>query len=138
MAKIRKLAYGSSREMGDKGEGIACGYLKNLGFIIEYRNYQKVWGELDIIAVKDSVIHFFEVKSVSVSHFDKNYRGKFSHPPEENVHNLKVRHIRRMVQTYLEETNRGMECEFQFHVLCVYMDNVSRRARIKWIKNIIL
>jgi hypothetical protein len=28
--------------------------------------------------------------------------------------------------------------EFYFHVLCVFMDPVRRRAQVKWIKNIIL
>jgi len=51
---------------------------------------------------------------------------------------LKIRHIRRMIETYLEETGRGLDAEFQFHVLCVFMSSQERKASVKWIQNIIL
>ena len=95
----------------------------------------KKWGEVDIIAEKDGVLHFVEVKSVTVK-----VGASFinSHSPEENVHLWKRHHIGKMVQTYLAETNRDPETEFQFHVICIYMNLETRKARIKWIKNVIL
>ncbi len=124
----------NTRITGDKGEDIACIFLKNKGFKVIGRNYRKVWGEIDIIAQKTGIVHFFEVKSIVVSdlwHAEAFYR------PEENVHGLKVRHIRRMIETYFEETG-AQDPEFQFHVLCVFMSPKERRASVKWIKNIIL
>jgi Holliday junction resolvase-like predicted endonuclease len=128
-----------NRQKGNKGEDIACKYLQNKGFTIVERNYQKAWGELDIIAEKDKYIHFFEVKSVSadLSARDES-RDSVGHRPEENVHALKSRHIRRVVATYLEETGKGLEAEFKFHVLCVFMDFRKRLSRVKWIRDIIL
>ncbi len=116
------------------GEEVACTFLKGKGFTIVDRNYQRKWGELDIIAQKDKVFHFFEVKSVTADFSDNTN----SHKPEDNVHGLKVRHIRRMVETYLADKKRGIDVEFQFHVLSVYMNEKTRRARVEWLKNVIL
>ncbi len=121
----------NSREKGNIGESVACKYIENKGYIVVLRNYQKKWGELDIIAVKDNIVHFFEVKSVTYSLSDA------SHTPEENVHGLKRSHIRMVVQSYLSETGE-IDREFQFHVICVYLNLVTRKAKVKMIENIIL
>jgi len=116
--------------IGNKGEDIASIFLGQNGFEVVVRNYRKNWGELDIVARKDNVTHFFEVKSVTSKYY--------GHRPEENVDGFKVRQIRRMISTYLSENGRGVEEEFKFHVICVYMNMESRRARVKWIKDVIL
>ena len=124
----------NTKSIGNTGENIACTYLENRGFGLLCRNYRKKWGEIDIIAIKDKVIHFFEVKSVTFN----PVLASASHKAEDNVHGFKVRQIRRMVETFLEETNRGLGAEFQFHVLCVYMNLNTRKASVKWIKNLVL
>ena len=124
-----------NRQKGDLGESIACARLIKEGFVIKARNYMKKWGEIDIIAEKDDTVHFVEVKSVMV-HKGQSFRD--SHVPEENVHPWKTLHIRRMVKTYFAEKGENGETEFQFHIFCVYIDMKARKARIKWLKNIIL
>jgi len=52
-----------SRAKGNLAEDKACNYLNENGFIIIERNFYSRFGELDIIATKDEVIHFIEVKS---------------------------------------------------------------------------
>lgn len=53
-----------SKEKGDLAEELSCKYLQNLGFeIIEKNFYAKKLGEIDIIAKKDNIYHFCEVKS---------------------------------------------------------------------------
>lgn len=53
-----------SREKGDFAEQKAISFLTKLNFtIIETNFYAKKLGEIDIIAKKDDVYHFFEVKS---------------------------------------------------------------------------
>ena len=53
-----------SKAKGDIAETLAVKHLKKLGFKIVKRNYfAKKMGEIDIIASKDSVYHFIEVKS---------------------------------------------------------------------------
>ncbi|MFA6404659.1 MAG: YraN family protein [Candidatus Paceibacterota bacterium] len=124
----------NKRAKGNIGEDIACKYLESNGFKIIERNYQKKWGELDIIALKETIIHFFEVKSV-LKKFDPTMSD--THRPEDNVDGWKMKHLRRIIETYLSEKNRNKE-EFHFHVLCVYMNSNSRKASVKWLKDIIL
>lgn len=119
---------------GNKGENIARVFLVKNGFLIIDRNYLKKWGEIDIVAKKDNVLHFFEVKTVVISVL---YNHK-DHKPEDNVHGLKKKRLRRVIETYLDEKGGGLDAEFQFHVICVYMNNSTRQASVKWLKNVIL
>ena len=132
------VVFPHKRAKGLMGEDIACIFLEKKGFRILARNYQKKWGELDIIATKDDVLDFFEVKSVTTAYAERFFDA---HRPEENVHSMKVRHIRRMIETYICEQGRGIrrrDMLFHFHVLCVYMNMETRMAHVKWIKDVIL
>lgn len=55
-----------SRAKGTIGEDKACAYLRTLGFEIVDRNVYSKFGEIDIIAMKDEVLHFIEVKSATI------------------------------------------------------------------------
>ena len=53
-----------SRAKGNAAEARAAAFLKAQGFtIVEQNYYAKKMGEIDIIAQKDNVLHFVEVKS---------------------------------------------------------------------------
>ena len=54
-----------SREKGNAAEEKACGYLRSEGFEIIDRNVYSRFGEIDIIALKNGVLHFVEVKSAN-------------------------------------------------------------------------
>ena len=123
----------TTRETGKLGEDIACKWLVKHGYLVLERNYLKKWGELDIVATKDKKLHFIEVKSVFK---DQNSMG--SHRPEENVHSLKVRRLRRTIQTYLLERGYEVDVEFLFHILTVELDGRINRAHINLLENIIL
>lgn len=124
----------TTREIGNIGEEIACKWLLQRDFLIVERNYNKKWGEIDIVASKQGIIQFFEVKSVTVRKGDKD-KGR---SPAENVHEPKVRRLRRVIQTYLLEKRLGLDAEFKFHVILVYMNSGTRRARVEFLENIIL
>lgn len=123
----------NTREKGNIGEEIACFYLKKHGFLIQERNYLKKWGEIDIIAIKDSILNFIEVKSV----VDKG-RSSNGHRPEENVHEFKQRKLRRVIQTYLNERKYGLDAEFKFHVITVRFNESTGKSHVKMLENIIL
>ena len=53
------------KQIGDLGEDVAAYYLKKNGYNILKRNFRIKGGEIDIIAVKDGVIAFTEVKTRS-------------------------------------------------------------------------
>lgn len=128
MANINK----NSREKGNDGEDIACKYLVGHGFLIQDRNYLKKWGEIDIIAVKDDITHFIEVKSVID---DGNLNG---HRPEDNVHEFKLKKLRRVIQTYLNDKKYDRDAEFKFHVITVRTEKATGKSFIRFIENIIL
>ena len=52
-----------SRAKGNLAEDKAVKFLYDNGFIIVERNFYSRFGEIDIIATKDEVLHFIEVKS---------------------------------------------------------------------------
>jgi putative endonuclease len=129
----------NSKEKGKIGEDVACRFLESKGFSVVERNYLKKWGEIDIIAKnrdKDtSELSFIEVKSVVRDFYPASF---VFHGPEENVHALKTRRLKRVIETYLTERAYGFDYPFNFHVVCVYLNVRTRRARVKWLKNVIL
>jgi putative endonuclease len=52
-----------SRVLGNIAEDKACKFLQKNGFKIVDRNFYSKFGEIDIIALKNRVLHFIEVKS---------------------------------------------------------------------------
>ncbi|MEI6093540.1 MAG: YraN family protein, partial [bacterium] len=61
-----KIFTSKTQQTGEIGEQEAVNYLINKGFNIIERNYTRKWGELDIVAKKSNVLHFIEVKSITV------------------------------------------------------------------------
>ena len=52
------------REYGIESETLATRFLEERGFVIVERNYYaRKLGEIDIVAMKEGVLHFIEVKS---------------------------------------------------------------------------
>lgn len=52
-----------SRAKGNEAEDAACGFLYDKGYTIIERNFYSRFGEVDIIALKEEVLHFVEVKA---------------------------------------------------------------------------
>lgn len=120
------------QKVGQIGEETACKFLMKKGFAIIDRNYRKKWGEIDIIAEKDRVLHFVEVKSVSHSVSPETWQ------PEENVHPWKQKRLSRAIQTYLLEKQIDENTEWQLDVLAVFLDFNTRKAKFRLTENIIL
>ena len=51
-----------TKDIGDRGEDIASVYLLDNGYELLNRNWKTRWCEVDIIATRDSVVYFVEVK----------------------------------------------------------------------------
>ena len=141
-SKFMKNFTSKSQKIGELGEDIACKFLMKHGFSILERNYTKKWGEIDVIAEKNSKMYFIEVKSTSVSSLDfvteNNIKDGVSlKRPEENMHPWKTKRLRRVVETYLIYKRLG-SVNWQFDLLVVYMDIEKRQARVKIVENIIL
>lgn len=73
-----KASKPSLRKSGDSGEALVVEHFKKQGYQILERNYQKQYGEIDIIAQKDDVIACIEVKTRYKPLFDMTELIPFS------------------------------------------------------------
>lgn len=119
---------------GALGEDIACLFLRRKGFRIIARNYRKPWGEVDIIAEKDHIIRFVEVKAITVPSEDIS-RESTKYLPEEQIHPQKLKKIVRTAELYMAD--REGDQEFQVDAIGVLMDPITRRARCRLFEQVL-
>ena len=127
-------------EKGRLGEEIACRFLVSKGFKLVERNYQKKWGEIDIIASKHNELHFIEVKSVSreINNFNVTHETHDEHRPEDNIHMAKIKRIGRTIQSYLSFKNISPETLWYFDAITVKLDIKNKKARVFIMDNLII
>jgi putative endonuclease len=97
-------------EIGKKGEDLAVTYLEQKGYTILERNWRFSRAELDIIAEKDNVWVFIEVKARSY-----NYYGE----PENSVDNQKEYMTAEAAAAYMREKN--YEWEIRFDIVSILL-----------------
>ncbi len=120
------------RKFGDLGEGIAQRYLLGKGFEVLERNYWKPWGEIDIVASKEGVLYFFEIKT------GNDVRGsRETLRPEVNLHAEKLKKFDRVVQTYLWERRIDPAAEWCFQAICILLDMEAKTAKIYVVKDLV-
>jgi putative endonuclease len=118
-----------NKEIGGLGESVAAEFLRQKGFSILTRNYRKPWGEIDIIAEKQGIVRFVEVKSVSRETLPDVTREMAGHRPEELVHEVKLKKIARTAEMYMNNGND--QREYQIDVVGVFLDLKNRKARCR-------
>lgn len=136
------------KAIGALGENIACHFLNKRGYKIIEKNYLKKWGEIDIIAKKEEIWHFVEVKTVSresnftanqpdrpVSHVT-NGQNEDDFRPEDNLHPWKMKRFARTVETYLAEKDLD-EVNWQIDAITVKLWVGERKAKVKLIENVL-
>lgn len=102
---------------GLKGEDEAEVFLKTQGFSIVERNFHSKFGEIDIIAKKDEVLHFIEVKST-----DGDYEASY------RLDHKKYQKILKTLNFYL--LKNGLKSDFQVDLLCIYKNKTDFRENI--------
>ena len=65
----------TNTQKGKEGEKEAVDFFRKAGYIVLARNYRKPWGEIDLIAAKDSEVVFVEVKCWTSYGADSLERG---------------------------------------------------------------
>jgi len=127
----------TTKEIGNLGEEIACKYLKNKGFAILEQNYWRKWGELDVIAKLDEIVHFVEVKTVSYETKPdlKNAVARGTWRPEEQVHKFKLKKLYKAVETWIAD--KKYEGEWQIDVVAIRVVPRETYASVKYLANII-
>ena len=118
----------SRKNIGLLGENIAKRFLESRGYKILAQNYKKPWGEIDLIAEKEGIVVFCEVKTNS-----KKFPGHdFS--PEMRVNSLKARHIIRTAELLMNSRFSGNR-EWRIDIIAVTLDSFAGKALIKHFKN---
>ncbi|MDQ7044894.1 MAG: YraN family protein [Sulfurimonas sp.] len=95
-----------SRAKGNIAEEKACIFLYDKGFIIVERNFYSRFGEIDIIASKEEVLHFIEVKS------GLDYESAI-----QNISPSKLRKFIRTVHVYMKKN--ALDVDFMIDAIIV-------------------
>lgn len=131
-----KQKYSKKRRFGNKGEDVALMFLMKQGFNLIARNYLKKVGEIDLIAEKEGIIHFVEVKSVSrETVFDVNYETDDDYVPEEMVNLEKMLHMKRAIELFIVE-NDLHDRDIQVDVITVTFYRSGEIPRINFIEDV--
>ena len=109
----------SKKEIGARGEQEACDFLLGEGHRILRRNWRSGHLELDIVTVRDGVLHIIEVKTRSAG---------APVPPQTNVDRSKRARMVRAAGDLLRSGETASLCytgEVQFDVLTVIFNGAS-------------
>ena len=98
------------KDTGNLGERMALAYLQEKGFIILHQNWRHGHWEVDIIAEKETILHFIEVKT--------RRTRKFGHP-EDNVDKKKIQNLIDAAEEYLFQFPQWKR--IQFDILSITM-----------------
>ena len=104
------------------GEVYAARYLRDNGFTIRTANYRTRLGEVDIVAVKDGVLIFAEVKTRSAGMIAR---------PMESVDRQKQRKLTLAAQQYLR--SEPPQTAARFDVIEVYLDAQEKLVEVRHI-----
>lgn len=107
------MKYNGARRIGNKGEDAVSDFLVRHGYKIVKRNFTIRGGEIDIIAMKDNLTAFVEVKTRKPNSFESG---------EEAITYSKKNFLIRTAQSYIDKfhINGGV---YRFDVAVVIMDN---------------
>lgn len=111
----------STRTSGDLGERYAIWLLRKNGYRIIDRNFHSRFGEIDIVAIKDSVLVYVEVKT--------RWSRKYGLPEEA----VTPRKLKRIIKTgdYYRSTHEGLPRKTRVDVIAITVaKNSVARAKI--------
>jgi putative endonuclease len=129
-----KIFTSKTQQTGEIGETAVAKNLVKQGFRIIDRNYTRKWGEIDIVAEKGNVLHFIEVKSITVRDM---FSREIFYRPEDHMDSWKIKRLKRILGTYLMNKNIPEDKEWQFDLACVYLIN-GEVKKVEWVLDIIL
>ncbi|MBR2042973.1 MAG: YraN family protein [Clostridia bacterium] len=115
--------------IGKKGEDITAEFLRKKGFIIFKRNYHSRFGEIDIIAEKDTLLLFVEVKT--------RYENALVLPAEA-VDSIKQHRIKETAKSFLSKTFIDYTCRFDVAEVTVSGEEPELKFKLNYIKNAFL
>ena len=106
----------SNRETGALGERAAAEALRAAGYELQALNWRQGRYELDIVASRDGVLHFVEVKTRQADSLT---------PPEAAATHRKFHALRRAASVYLATTGWQGEVQFDLAAVTVATDGAT-------------
>ncbi|MBZ7987651.1 YraN family protein [Campylobacter canadensis] len=103
---------------GKNSEDLALKWLEKNRFKIINRNYSCRFGELDIIAIKEDILHFIEVKA------SINYESEY------RLDNKKMQKIIKTIQVFLQKND-----DYANYAYCIDLISINNN-KINFIENI--
>lgn len=122
------------RKTGDSAEGLVVKYARQRGWKILVRNFQKPWGELDIVAQETSflkrrkTIIFIEVKSQNAP-VPNDFRPEFHFTVQKQKKIIKTAHSYLLEKKYNENTN------YRFDLAVVELDPLQKVGHLRYYTN---
>jgi len=108
------------QKIGAIGEDIATDYLKKKGYKILARNFKTKWGELDIVAQKNKIIIFVEVKTLQQT------QGRPSEfLPEDEITFHKASQLQKMAQIYLSAKRLPLDIDQQIDIVAIEFNTID-------------
>lgn len=107
-----RIPIGRKKSLGNQGEDLACQFMKSNGFQILDRNYRRSGGEIDIIATKENLIVFVEVKTLR----DSKRR------PQDAVGKRKQQKIIKTARLYLCQKSLTNQ-KHRFDIIAIHIDD---------------
>jgi len=105
-----------SLKKGREAEDFAVSYLVNSDYIIIDRNVYMGKKEIDIVALKDNVLHFVEVKS-----------GE-GFEPLDNVTYKKLSNLTYAIERYM--VSKKLNCDFMLDVIALRGKNIEHLENV--------
>lgn len=116
----------STTGIGNRGEDLACQYLKKNGYKILEKNFRIKGGEIDIVALDNNFLVFVEVKT------------RYSHEfglPKEAMTPWKIRYLLKTAQFYLVKAKWG-EKPYRLDFVGVDFTDNPENPKLELIRNI--
>jgi putative endonuclease len=115
-----------TNKIGVVGEKIASNFLLKNGYKLLNKNYRTKYGEIDLIALKNNVIHFIEVKTKT---------SNLPIYPYEAVNDKKITKIKHVINIYLKNMNYE-DKKLSIDVFSIILDKDNEIKDLKIFENI--
>lgn len=133
----------NTRKIGNFGENVAVKYLKQKDYQILDRNYSfrisgsPQNGEIDIVAKKEGIISFIEVKTLIKTSLgrqgsDLQKLGR----PEEKVDFFKQKKLIKTAESWLVRNKTPLDSKWQIDIVTVNLDLGNKKAKVRHFTNI--
>jgi len=110
-----------NQKIGKLGQQIAIKFLQSKNYEILAENIYFRKGEIDILARKNNILRFIEVKTRT--------NLKFGYP-EEAISEKKKEHLESAINNYIEKNDINQE--YRLEIISIVLDFKNKKADIKF------